>query len=371
MFNDERLLALIIKEFRQVLRDKQLISLLIVPPLVQIIIYGFALDPNVRHLRLGVIDLAKSPISRELISALVENQTFELRAAGNSIKDLARKVQDGKLEAGLVIPAEFERDIKHGTGVIIQIFLDGVDANTAGIASGYLSQMLGAFDQTLPPRDHDPPSPIVTDVDFVYNPGLVSSWFFVPGVMGLALTLAGTMVASSVVIREKESGTLEQLLMAPVSAYQILVAKIVPLIVLLFVNVIFGLALGMIIFHVPFRGSPFTLLFISSIYMFVTIAFGIALATVSGNQRQAMLTSFFINLPLIQFSGATAPLESMPPFARQLALLDPLRYYIVCLRGVLLKGVGLEVLWPDVVALTIIAVALLSLSSYRFRRQLE
>jgi ABC-2 type transport system permease protein len=179
------------------------------------------------------------------------------------------------------------------------------------------------------------------------------------------------MVASSVVIREKESGTLEQLLMAPVSAYQILVAKIVPLIVLLFVNVIFGLALGMIIFHVPFRGSPFTLLFISSIYMFVTIAFGIALATVSGNQRQAMLTSFFINLPLIQFSGATAPLESMPPFARQLALLDPLRYYIVCLRGVLLKGVGLEVLWPDVVALTIIAVALLSLSSYRFRRQLE
>jgi ABC-2 type transport system permease protein len=143
MFNDERLLALIIKEFRQVLRDKQLISLLIVPPLVQIIIYGFALDPNVRHLRLGVIDLAKSPISRELISALVENQTFELRAAGNSIKDLARKVQDGKLEAGLVIPAEFERDIKHGTGVIIQIFLDGVDANTAGIASGYLSQMLG------------------------------------------------------------------------------------------------------------------------------------------------------------------------------------------------------------------------------------
>ena len=364
--------ALLAKEFRQLLRNRQLVFMLVAMPTLQLFMYGFALDPEVKHLRLGVIDYSKAPTSRNLVSALVRNGVFDLEDSGGTERQLGTRVRDGRLDIGLVIPPEFERTLAAGRPTRVQVILDGVDANTAGIASGYVNQIIANFGSETGTYADDPAhaSAIRNNATFVYNEGLIASWFFIPGVMGLVLNVAGIMVSSATLLREKETGTLEQLLMTPVTSAEILVAKIVPLVALLFVNVGVCLIIGMSIFHLPFRGNAVSLFVISLLYIFVVMSLGIALSTISDNQRQAMLISFFINMPVIQLSGAIAPLESMPPFFQTVSLLNPLRYYIQCLKGVLLKGVGLEVLWPQVLALFCFAFVLLTVSASRFRRQL-
>jgi len=365
---DRRIFALMRKELQQILRNKQLVFLLLFPPTVQILLYGFALSPDVQNLRLGVVDHCKTGASRELLSALVENHVLDLDSDNDSELDLANKVKQGKLDAGLVIPPEFNRQLREMRPAKVQVFLDGVDANTAGIANGYITQMIQRYSQNFVTTKTI--QPVQTDITYVYNPGLVSSWFFVPGVMGLVLTLAGSLVSSSTLVREKDTGTLEQLMMTPAESWEILVAKIVPLFFLLYLNVFFALFLGHFIFNLPFRGNFFLYIFVSGVYIFVGISIGIVLATISTNQRQAILTSFFINLPLIQLSGALAPLDSIPKPMQIISYLNPLRYYIECIRNILLRGVGLDVIWPNVLALLFFSVVLLFSSAYRFRRQL-
>lgn len=384
-------LALLTKEFLQLLRNKQLLVMLVMTPVVQLLMYGFALSPEVKHLRLGVIDYSNSPSSRDLVANLVSNGVFDLVSSGGSEASLGREVRDGDIETGIVIGPDFEREVKSRKRAPVQVLLDGVDANTAGIAASYIIQIFNNFRPHSMPSDsssgsvgglpgfsfgstqsiEDSPRNLLDlDSSFVYNPGLVPAWFFVPGVIGMVLNIAGILVSSATLLREKETGTLEQLLMTPVSSAEILIAKIVPLVVVLFGNIGVSLTVAMGVFHLPFRGNPLTLLVISLLYVFVVMSIGIALATISSNQRQAMLISFFITMPVIQLSGAVSPLESMPPFFRTLSLVNPLMYYIVCLKGVLLKGVGLDILWPEVVVLFCFAFVLLGASATRFRKQL-
>jgi len=365
---DRRIFALILKELRQILRNKQLVFLLLFPPTVQIVLYGFALSPDVQNLRLGVIDESKTTDSRELISALVENHVLDLCDSGGTESSLVLKVKRGHLDAGLIIPPEFNRQIREQKTAKVQVLLDGVDANTAGIANGYITQMVQRFAAKYLPNQS--PQPVQPDITYIYNPGLVSAWFFIPGVMGLVLTLAGSLVSSATLVREKDTGTLEQLMMTPAESWEILVAKIIPLFFLLYLNVFFALFLGSTLFNLPFRGNFFLYIFVSGVYIFVCISIGIVLATISTNQRQAILTSFFINLPIIQLSGALAPLESVARPLQWISYLNPLRYYIACLRNILLRGVGLDVIWPNVLILVLFSAVLLFSSAYRFRRQL-
>lgn len=362
--------ALIIKELRQIMRDKQLIFLLFFMPVLQLFLYGFALSPEVEHLRLGVIDHSASPLSRQVVASLVENGVFDLTESGGSTRALSKNVQDGNLEAGMIIPPDLERTVRSGQTGRMQVMLDGVDANTAGIANGYINQIVSTFNRQLATGSqisHELVSPQIT---FAYNPGLISSWFFVPGVIALVLNLVSTLVSSAAVVREKDSGTLEQLLMTPVNSLQILLAKIIPLSALLMVTVIVCLVVSALVFHIPFRGSMLLFLFVSFLAILVGISIGIALAAFSQNQRQSLLTSFFVNLPVIQLSGAVAPLESIPEFFQWLSLFDPLRYYVTCVRSIILKGAGLEAIWPDVLALAAFAFILLALSTSKFGRQL-
>ena len=367
-FQQGRLWALIQKELRQILRDKQLLFLLIFPPTIQLFIYGFALSPDVYDLRLGVLDLSKTPMSRNLLDAVVQNHVFNVTQLKPTRDAAIEAVKQGRVDATMVIPPEFSRNLKQKQHAEIQILIDGVDANTAGIASGYLVQMISTFARGL--EEPRATGTIRPDISFLYNPGLNSAWFFIPGVMGLILNLTGSLVSSSTLVREKDSGTLEQLVMTPASAFEVLLAKVLPLFVLLFGNVLLSLAVGLLAFHVPFRGNFFLFLAVSSLYILVAISIGITLASISKNQRQAILTSFFINLPVIQLSGAIAPLQSMPQFLQTLSYLNPLRYYIICIRSILLKGIGLEVIWPNVLMLAIFAVTLFMLSARRFRSQL-
>ncbi len=366
---DSRFWALASKEVSQILRNKQLLFLLMFPPTIQLLLYGFVLNPDVQFIKLGVVDYAQSAVSRELVAAMTANDVFVAQHYLFDEVELGRQVKQGEITTGLVIPSEFEQQLKRGQPAEVQVLIDGVDANTAGIASGYLSQIVSQYSRQI--TANPTPNLVDPEVSFLYNPGLRSSWFFVPGMIGVVLTLTSSLVSSAAVVREKDLGTLEQLLMTPAAAWEILLAKIVPLFVLLMGDVLLALLVGEVVFALPFRGSLPLFLLVSGLYIGVGIGIGILLATISKSQQQVVLTSFFINLPLIQTSGAIAPNESIPDFFRYLSLLNPLRHYVAIVRGFMLRGVGLEALWPNILALAIFATVLLGVSIHQFRRQLS
>ncbi len=366
---ESRFWSLMIKEISQILRNKQLLFLLLFPPTVQILIFGLALNPDVQHLQLGIVDYAQTYESRELIHSLTANDIFEARYYDFDEAALSERVRTGQVTAGLVIPPEFNRHLQQQRAAQVQVLLDGVDANTAGIAQGYITQIINQYGRSLA---LSPSSPLVQPQSvFLYNPGLISSWFLVPGVLGVVLTLTSSLVSSTTVVREKDSGTLEQLLMTPADGWEILLAKIVPLFVLMMGDVVLALTIVLGIFRVPFRGNPLLFFTLAGLYVLVGIGIGIMLATTAKSQQQVVLTSFFVNLPLIQLSGAIAPIESMPIVFQYLSLLNPLRHFVTIARGLLLKGVGLEVLWGNAIALLVFAVGLLAISTNRFRKQLN
>ena len=361
-------LALIVKEIHQILGNKEIIILLTIAPIIQILLYGFTLNPDTTKINLGVVDYAHVAESRELISALTENKVFVLRQYQSSQAKLGEQVRKGNITIGLVIPPNFKRQLDRDRPADLQILVDGVDANTAGIASAYLLRILEQYGRQLLPN---PAPPLIRPAHmFLYNPGLISGWFFVPGVIGITLTLVSSLVSALTVIREKDVGTLEQLLMTPAAIWEILLAKIVPLFILLMGTFSIALGVARLVFGVPLRGNLFLLLLLSGLYLFVGIGIGILLATVSKNQQQVVLTAFFANIPLIQLSGAIAPIDSMPEFLRYLSILNPLRHYIRILRGILLKGIGIDMLYPNVFALFLFAIFFLTISIRQFRKQL-
>ena len=358
--------SLVIKELRQILRNKQILAMLLVTPTLQMLAYGLAFNPDVKNLALGVIDEAATPTSRELVARIVSSEAFQIHRAGQNIRDLYKRVDEGSLDAGMIIPPDFQRTIARGDTSDLQVVLSAVDANSAGIASGYLIQLINAFNQTL----SNATQRIAPQISYMYNPGLTASWFFVPAIIAMSLTVAGTLVSTSTLLKERESGTIEQLMMSPASATEILMAKLIPLVVVLFVVVNVSLTLGAVVFQVPFRGSYLLYCIASFEYMFVLLALGLAMASYASNQRQAMLSTFFIMMPLMQLSGAFYPIETMPAFWRYLSLLNPMRFYIDCLRGILLKGNGFSELWVNLVVLLAFAVVYMTISVSRFRKQL-
>lgn len=364
-----RFWSLVTKEFQQIFTNKQIIFLLIFPPTLQLLILGFALNPNVTELSLGVVDYSQTQESRELISSFTENDTFKVTFNSPQEKQLVNQVRTGKITTGLIIPPNFRSKIVENKTANVQVLIDAVDANTAQIAKGYTQQIIQNYNREI--NVSFPPPLVNTQVTFLYNPGLISSWFFVPGIMGLVLTLTGSLISSVTVIREKDVGTLEQLLMTPASAWEILGAKITPLFILLMGDFFLAATIGGLVFNLPFRGSLGWFLVFSAIYIFVIIGLGILLATLSKTQQQVVLISFFFNIPIIQLSGAVAPIESMPPFFQMLSFADPMRHYIAIARHLILKDVGIFPLLPNVITLILFAILLLGISINRFRAQLS
>jgi ABC-2 type transport system permease protein len=366
---ESRFVALVVKEVQQILKNKQLIFLLTFPPTIQLLVFGLSLSPDVDRLSLGVVDDARTRESRELVAALTVNQIFVVQSAPNNQQELEQQVKNGEITAGLVIPPDFNRDLAAEKTAEVQVFIDGINANTAGIAQGYINQILRQYSQQV--QGIKPDLLVHPQVTFLYNPGLISSWFFVPGVIGLVLTLTSSLISAVTVVREKDVGTLEQLLMTPAAEWEILVAKIAPLFILLMGDLLLASTIARLVFNLPFRGNLLLFFTLSGLYIFVGIGVGILVATLVRTQQQVILTSFFFNVPIIQLSGAIAPIESMPPTFQVLSFFDPLRHYVEIARSLILKGVGLEVVWPHAIALFIFATLLLTLSINRFRSQLN
>ncbi len=364
---ESRIVGLIYKEAMHTLRDKHLLFLLIFPPTLQLLILGAALDVGLRNVPMGLVDNCQSSTSRRLISALSDNDIFRFNSAFLSEQELTKSIKKTDVKIGVLIPSDFERDLARDHVAHVKIIIDGVDAYTANVARSYLMQIFQHFEVNAEPHRQLIKPTITT----FFNPGLVSSWYFVPGVIGAMLTLTSTLVSSASLLREKELGTLEQLLMTPYSVGEILFAKVLPVFLLLVCDVFLALGMALFVFKLPFRGDIFLFLFASALYICVGIGLGILMATVCKTERQAHLVSFFVNIPVMQLSGAVVPFETMPLLLRQIATIDPLRDYTIIARSLFLKGTGVSGLTPHLLMLAAAAMVLFSFSLLRFRKQLD
>jgi ABC-2 type transport system permease protein len=381
-FFNSRLLALMRKEFNQIRRDTRIVMSLIVPPALLLLVFGSVLNSKIENVRLGVIDQSGTRESRELIADLSVSRSFRLTRAFLSPGDLSDAVMDGRVQAGLIIPAEFRRDLEKGRQATVQFVLNAMDANTATVAKTYAQGVVSAYGKGVRgPGVHARfdeaagavarPGGVELQPSFLYNPGLFAAWFTVTGVVGLLCILNSTLVASSALVKEREAGTIEQLLMSPATTTEIIVAKIAPLFVALCVMVvILVVGIGRVVFGVPFNGSVFLVFAGAALCLLGGIGIGIFLATFTRSAYQTQLASFFINPPLAFLSGAVTPVEAMPAWLRPVTQINPIYHFGVIARGSMLKGSGLETLWPNFLALALIALALLTLSIMRFRKQL-
>ncbi len=384
-----RLSAIVLKETREILRNKYLIFLILVPPVVQLLILGAAIDPQVRKLSMAVVDHARTEDSRRLIDKLEATGLFSKTEYASDEDKLERQLEKSQKDVAIVIPSDFSKQIAEGKTAKVQVLIDGTNAYVAGIASAYVLRTINQFEppHTSPSEKEKPTKNSINkqagEVDerpgadlidpranILYNPGQYSSWAFLPGILGATLTLTGTLVAAATVLRERESGTMEQLLMTPARTWEILFAKLIPLVVFLLADVCLAVAAAYLIFGMPCRGSLLLLLSASAMYIFVAIGVGMMLGSIYQTQRQAQLASFFINIPLILLSGTVVPLDTMPPFLQSISLFDPLRYYAFLNRSIILKGDTLAMLWPQMLALALFALAVLLVSTQRFKRQL-
>ncbi len=390
-----RLWSLFVKEFHQIRRNRRLVILLIIPPTLNIVLFGLALNPTFENLRLGVVDDSRSPESRELVSAFQEGLVFQTKAYYAATNELGDAISRGDLDAGLVIPRDFaEKRARHETAEV-QLLVDAVNANTATIAGGYAARIVAGLNQKIavsqPPRaqvtgtdsantqqplslNTNMPIParaIVTPrLTLLYNPGLKSAWFITTGMIGLLLVLQGSVVSSASLVREKEIGTIEQLLMTPAAGSEIIVAKVLPIFLLLAIDIGLALFVARLAFAVPMRGSLLLFFLASSLCVICGIGLGMMIATFTRTQQQAQLMSFFTNPPLAMLSGATTPIEAMPTWLQPITSLNPVKHFAIISRGILLKGSGVEVLYPELLALAAIALVMVSVSAWHFRKQL-
>ena len=375
---NNRFWPLFMKEMRQIKRNRKLVMMLIMPPTVNLVLLGFAMNSEVKNIKLGVVDYSRTTESRELVSAFVESGSFQIAERFGSTEELGQALSAGRLDAGVVVPHDYAQDRARGRTAEVQILADGVDSNRAGIAAGYAARVVGALNERLGSAgvaarttDVKTGARVEPRVSVLYNPGLRTSWFIVTGTIGLLMVMIGSLVASASMVNEKESGTIEQLLMTPAGSTEVITAKVAPIMLLLSGDILLAVGVVRIVFDVPVRGSLVLLYFSGMLCVLAGIGIGTFIATFTRSQTQAQLMSFFINPPISMLSGATTPIEGMPYWLQQVSYLNPLRHFSTIARGVLLKGVGLDVLYPNLLALTAFTLVIVGASVWRFRKQLS
>jgi ABC-2 type transport system permease protein len=378
-----RMRALIKKEFAQTRHDRKLMFSLTVLPVVQLTLVGFALSAAVTNVRFAVVDDCRSPESRELIATFTESKSFRLAGYYSSVDQLGDAVSQGKADAGMVVPYDYARDLLRDRHTTIQFLLNATNANTATISRGYAESIIQRFNTGLEGEGiHVRVQPmdgsnlarrgqVQLEPAFLYNPGLVNSWFIVTGVLGLLLILQSSLICSAAMVREREAGTLEQLLMSPASTSEIIIAKVTPLFLLLCLMMFLALGVLKFAFGVPFRGNVLLLLAGGALCILSGISIGTVVSTFSKSAQQAQLTTFFVNPPISSLSGALNPVEAMPKWLQPFTVVNPVHHFATIARGSTLKGSGLMDLWPNFLGLLIITLVLGSLSVWRFRKQLS
>jgi ABC-2 type transport system permease protein len=374
-----RVQQMLIKEFIQVLRDKRTRFLLFGPPIIQMLIFGYAATFEIYHVPTVVLDLDHSQESRELISRFSSSPYFDVQRQLTDYRQVGDLLDQGKATIGLEIHAGFAQSLRKGQTAPLQVLVDATNSNTALIASSYITQIAVGFAQDyqkdriyriLPQVLEEIPSVQLEQRPW-YNPDLRSRWFFVPGIIGsLTLVLVVTLTAFAVV-REREIGTLEQLMVTPIRPWEFILGKTLPYFLIGLFDVSLIATVGTFWFGVPFRGNLLVLFAGAILFLLSMLGVGLLISTVSSTQQQAMVTSFFFIMPAVTFSGFGFPISTMPKWLQDLTYLSPLRYFLVVLRGTYLKGVGIEILWPQMLAMAALGTALLMIAALRFHKVLD
>lgn len=373
---NSRTWAITRKELIQIIRDPRTLAVMFLIPIIQLILLGYAATTNVDHLRTAVFDLDKSRESRDLINAYSVSNYFDITEYTASEAELRGLIDTGQAKAGIIIPSTYSSDLARDHRAQVGFLIDGSDpsiANTALSAALLIGQSKSTsiIRQLIPGMDPSRLPGIDVRPRVLYNPELSSSNFMIPGMIAMIMQFMTTFLTSTSIVRERERGTIEQLIVTPLKSSELIIGKMIPYILIAFWDTIEVLVIGVLWFRVPINGNLGLLLFLCAVALMSTLGIGLFISTVARTQFEAMLLTFFTLMPSIFLSGFFFPIDAMP-FALQLfSYLIPLRYFLVIVRGIVLKGIGFESLVPEVTAITIFGIAILAISAQRFRKRLE
>ena len=353
-----------------------MLRIVFIAPLFQLFVFGYAVTTDVKHVATALLDQDRSVQSRELAERFVRSGYFDIVRRPDGPAAVDALLDDGDVQVALVIPRGFAADLAADRTARVQLLIDGSDSMTAGMVAGYAGGVAGEYSARVAAERLERLRARVQRVPAVeertrvwYNPELKSVNYMVPGVLSMILFLVTMLLTSMAIVKEREIGTLEQLVVTPITPGELIVGKTLPYIAIGFVDMLLVLALSTFWFRVPIAGSVALLFALSTVFIFTSLGLGLFISTISLTQQQAMMTTFFIMLPSILLSGFMFPIANMPRFIQYVTLLIPLRYFLVIVRGIFLKGNGIAILWPQVVVLLGFGVAILGLSALRFRKR--
>ena len=367
------------KEFLQFKRDPRMFGIILIAPVIQLVFLGYAANLDVDQVKMVVYDQNRTTTSREFIEKFTSSGYFKRADYVSSYTELEKDLNNGNAILALVISQNFEEKILRREPAPLQAIFEGSDGNQASIAAGYVQSIVRNYSRNiiidyLNKRGvkFSPSGNLSAEVRIWYNPTMKTRNFMVPGIVGLLLSLVTLVLTSLAVVKEKEIGTMEQLIVTPIRSYQLIIGKLVPFIILGFISVVIILTGMRLIFEIPVKGSIVFLLGSSFLYILSTLGLGLFVSTISKTQQQAMMIAIFaIMLPMVFLSGFAFPIENMPKIIQAVSYVVPLRYFITIIRGVILKGLGFADLWLEALVLFLIGIAILLLSSLRFRKKLE
>jgi ABC-2 type transport system permease protein len=373
-----RIRRVFVKELIQALRDKRMRMTLIIPPIFQLIIFGYAANLDVKHIRTAVRDLDQSVDSRDVISRFRQSKYFDILFYPQRQQDTERLILNGDVVLSLEIPPDFSRKLKKGDTATVQILVDGTESNAAMIALGYVSKILGDYSTSImihrlnrEGRIGFEEAGVELEHRIWFNPNLESRLFYVPGVIASIAFLIPVILTAMAIVREKEIGTLEQIMVTPIRSWELMVGKTLPFALIGLLDVVMIALIGVFWFEIPLRGNPLVLLCGAVLFLVSSVAIGLFISTISSTQQQAEISTFFFTMPAFILSGFAFPIDNMPGWIKPLTYAIPLRYFLVIIRGVFLKGVGLDILWPQMAALAGLGGVMIFLSSLRFRKRLK
>jgi ABC-2 type transport system permease protein len=373
----ERIRHMLFKEVIQTFRDPKMKGVIFLMPIVQVLVFGYAVTTDVKHIATAVYDLDNSVASRELTARFVKSGYFDIVEYVNDDHRAQKLVDRGRVRTVLRVNKGFGEELRAGRTAQLQVIVDGTDSNTAGIVLDYSAKIAGQFSQKVlltrfTRLKGSPQEPARVDVQTRawFNENLESRNFYAPGVIAIIVMLITLMLTSMAVVREKEIGTMEQIMVTPITPAEFILGKTVPFALIGFADVILITVIGVFWFGVPIRGSLLLLFLATALYLMTTLGIGLLISTVSQTQQQAMMSTFFFYFPAVLLSGFMFPIANMPEVVQWITYLNPLRYFLVIIRGIFLKGIGPAILWPQMLALAVMGFATLWLASRRFQKTL-
>lgn len=374
-----RIYHLLLKEFLQLRRDRSARFRLLVPPIIQMLLFGYAATFEVFNVATVILDQDQTQESRALVADFVHSSRFKLVAVATERRQVQDAVEASTAQVGVVVPQGFSELLRKGQSAPLQVLVDGTNSNTALIALGYVGQICGSFGQAyaleLAQRTGRALGRPLVNVQlqerYWYNPNLNSRWFFIPGLIGTLTLITIVNLTAFAIVREREVGTLEQILVTPIQPVEFIIGKTLPFFLIGLFEVAIVAVFGMLWFDVPFKGNPLVLMLGTSLFLLSALAIGLLISTLCKTQQQAFSSNFFVLNPMFILSGFSFPISSMPDALQWLTYLDPLRYFLVIIRATYLKGVGLDVLWPQMLGLAMLGLSLFALAVLRLHKSLD